>query len=115
MANFRQKTALCSDPLVLQIKKTRCCVRYCYRLCTTHLLMLMGSRVGAVARALAHLTHHRYGPGSILSSDDMWAKFVVGSFSAPRGFPPGTPVFSSPQKPAFLNSNSTWNARTLNT
>ena len=25
-----------------------------------------------------------------------------GSFSAPRGFPPGTPVFPSPQKPAFL-------------
>ena len=23
----------------------------------------------------------------------MWAKFVVGSSSAPRGFPPGTPVF----------------------
>ena len=29
----------------------------------------------------------------------MWAKFVVGSFSAPRGFYPGTPVFLSPQKP----------------
>ena len=32
----------------------------------------------------------------------MWAKFVVGSISAPRGFPPGTPVFPSPQKPALL-------------
>ena len=40
----------------------------------------------------------------------MWAKFVVGSFSAPRGFPPGTPVFPSSQKPALLNSNSTRNA-----
>ena len=28
---------------------------------------------------------------------------------APRGFSPGTPVFSSPQKPAFPNSNSTRN------
>ena len=27
---------------------------------------------------------------------------------APRGFSPGTPVFSSPQKPALPNSNSTW-------
>ena len=26
---------------------------------------------------------------------------------APRGFSPGTPVFPSPQKPAFSNSNST--------
>ena len=28
---------------------------------------------------------------------------------APRGFSPGTPVFPSPQKPAFANSNSTRN------
>ena len=27
---------------------------------------------------------------------------------APRGFSPGTPVFPSPQKPTFLNSNSIW-------
>ena len=45
----------------------------------------------------------------------MWSKFVVGSFSAPRGFSPGTPVFLSPQNPALLNSNSTRNARTHNT
>jgi len=38
----------------------------------------------------------------------MWVEFVVGSllFSAPRGFSPGTPVFPSPQKPTFPNSNS---------
>ena len=50
----------------------------------------------------------------------MWAgfdsEFVVGSFSALRGFQaPGTPAFLSPQKPAILNSNSTRNARTHNT
>ena len=28
-------------------------------------------------------------------------------FFAPRGFSPGTPVFLSPQKPTFPNSNST--------
>ena len=28
-------------------------------------------------------------------------------FLAPRGFSPGTPVFPSPQKPTFPNSNST--------
>ena len=31
---------------------------------------------------------------------------------APRGFSPGTPVFPSPQKTTFPNSNSIWNVRT---
>ena len=31
---------------------------------------------------------------------------------AQRGFSPGTPVFSSPQKPTLPNSNSIWNTRT---
>ena len=35
----------------------------------------------------------------------MWVEFVVGSFLALRGFSLGTPVFPSPQKPTFLNSN----------
>ena len=30
---------------------------------------------------------------------------------APRGFCPGSPVFPSPQKPTFPNSNSIWNSR----
>ena len=34
----------------------------------------------------------------------MWVVFVVGSLLAPGGFSPGTPVFPSPQKTAFLNS-----------
>ena len=38
-----------------------------------------------------------------------WVRsWLVLSF-APRGFSPGTPVFFSPQKPTFLNSNSTRN------
>ena len=72
----------------------------------------MGSRAGAVVRALAS---HRCGQGLILSSVHIWAKFVVGSFSALRGFPPGTLVFPSPQKPALLNSNSNLNAQTHKT
>ena len=32
-----------------------------------------------------------------------------GSLPCSRGFSPGTPVFPSPQKPTFLNSNSTRN------
>ena len=34
-------------------------------------------------------------------------------FLAPRGFSPGTPVFPSPQKPTFPNSNSIWNCQAL--
>ena len=41
----------------------------------------------------------------------MWVEFVVGSPLALRGFSPGTPVFCSPQKPTFLNSNSIRNPR----
>ena len=42
----------------------------------------------------------------------MWVEFVVGSRpSAPRGFSPCSPVFLSPQKPTFPNSNSIWNPR----
>ena len=32
-------------------------------------------------------------------------------YSAPRGFSPDTPVFPSPQKPTFPNSNWIWNSR----
>ena len=47
---------------------------------------------------------------------DSWTRrhvgeFVVGSLLAPRGFSPGTPVFPSPQKPTFPNSNSIRNSR----
>ena len=46
---------------------------------STNWLHALGSRAGAVVRAPAS---KRHGPGSILSSDHMWTKFVVGSFSA---------------------------------
>ena len=39
----------------------------------------------------------------------MWVKFVVDLSLAPRGFSPCTPVFPSPQKLTFPNSNSTRN------
>ena len=72
----------------------------------------LGSRADAVVRALAS---DRCDLGLILSTDHVWAKFVVDSFFAPRGFPPGTLGFPSPQKPALLNSNSTRIARRHNT
>ena len=37
------------------------------------------------------------------------ASLLLVLFLAPRGFSPGTPVFLSPQKPTFPNSNSTRN------
>ena len=64
----------------------------------------MGARDGAVVRALAS---HQCGPGSNPGVDAICglSLLLVLSF-APRGFSPGTPVFPSPQKPTFPNSNS---------
>ena len=42
----------------------------------------------------------------------MWVEFVVGSRPRSEGFSPGSPVLLPPETPTFLNSNSTWNART---
>ena len=64
-----------------------------------------GSRDGAVVRALAS---HQCGPGSIPG-----VNAICGLSSSPL-FPrifSGTPVFLSPQKTTFPNSNSTWNAQ----
>ena len=41
----------------------------------------------------------------------MWVEFVVGSHPCSEGFSPGSPVFLSPQKATFLNSNSIRNSR----
>ena len=70
---------------------------------------LEGSRDGAVVRALAF---HQCGPGSMPGLDVICGlSLLLVLFSAPRGFSSGTPVFPSPQKPTFLNSNSIRNAR----
>ena len=46
-------------------------------------------------------------PGSIPGLDVICGlSLLLVLFSAPRGFSPGTPVFPSPQKPTFPNSNS---------
>ena len=61
----------------------------------------------SLVRALAS---HQCGPGSNPSVDTLCglSLLLVLSFT-PRGFSPGTPVFPSPQKPTFPNSNSTRN------
>ena len=41
----------------------------------------------------------------------MWVEFLVGSRPCSERFFSGTPVFPSPQKPTFPNSNSIWNPR----
>jgi len=66
-----------------------------------------GARDGAVVRALAS---HQCGPGSNPGVDAICGLSLLLVLSlAPRGFSPGTPVFPSPQKPTFPNSNSTRN------
>ena len=61
----------------------------------------------SLVRALAS---HQCGPGSNPSVDTICglSLLLVLSFT-PRGFSPGTPVFPSPQKSTFPNSNSTRN------
>ena len=56
------------------------------------------------------LASHPCGPGSNLGVDAICglSLLLVLSFAL-RGFSPGTPVFPSPQKPTFPNSNSTRN------
>ena len=62
------------------------------------------SRDGAVVRALAS---HQCRPGSIpVPGVICGLSLLLVFYSAPRGFSPGTPLFPSPQKPTFLNSNS---------
>ena len=67
---------------------------------------IIGSRDGAVVRALAS---HQYVPGSIPGPGVICGlSLLLVLFLAPRGFSPGTPIFPSPQKPTFPNSNSIW-------
>ena len=66
--------------------------------------VLGNKRNGAVVRAFAS---HQCGPGSNPSIDTICGLSLLLVLSlAPRGFSPGTPVFPSPQKPTFPNSNS---------
>ena len=56
------------------------------------------------------LASHPCGPGSNLGVDAICGlSLLLVLFFAPRGFSPGTPVFPSPQKLTFPNSNSTRN------
>ena len=67
-------------------------------------LLLQGARDDTVVRAF---TSHQSGPGSNRGVNAICGLSLLLVLSlAPRGFSPGTPVFPSPQKPTFPNSNS---------
>ena len=77
---------------------------FCESLWQQELNQLFGGRNGAVVRALVS---HEYVPGSIPGPGVISGlSLLLVHFSAPRDFFPGTPVFSSPQKPTFPNSSS---------
>ena len=69
-------------------------------------LYFRGSRDGAVVRALAS---HQCVPGSIPGPGVICGLSLLLVFF----LAPGSPVFPSPQKPTFLNSNSIWNCQAL--
>ena len=68
-----------------------------FSLCRVGLVM-RACRVGLVVRALAF---HQCGPGSISALGVICGLSLLVLYSAMRGFPPGTPVFPSHQKPTF--------------
>ena len=77
-----------------------------YNLILNSGLFIMGSRNGAVVRALAC---HQCGLGSIPGLSIICGlSLLLVLVLAPRGFSPGTLVFSSPQKPTRLNFNPIW-------
>ena len=67
----------------------------------------LGSRDGAVVEHLSPMqASHQCGPGSIPGLGvKCGLSLLLVLVLAPRGFSPGTPVFPSPQKPTFPNSN----------
>ena len=101
-------------PLLYSLTKTEYTSKMQLRpLLTNPSLDQFGEQDGAVVRALAF---HQCGSGSIPGLDVICGlSLLLVLFSAPRGFSPGTPVFPSPQKPTFLNSNSIRNTRAFNT
>ena len=62
------------------------------------LFHFFGGRVDVVVRALAF---HQCGPGSISALGVIRGSSLLVLYSAMRGFPPGTQVFPSHQKPTF--------------
>ena len=66
-------------------------------LTTEKLVLQKESSGGVVVRAFAS---RQCGPGSILSLGVICGLSLLVIFFAPTGFPPATPVFPSPQKPA---------------
>ena len=61
-------------------------------------------------RECSPVSAYQCGPGSNPGVDAICGLSLLLVLSlAPRGFSPGTPVFPSPQKPIFPNSNSTRN------
>ena len=60
--------------------------------------LVPGSRDGAEVKALAF---HHWIPGSIPEPGVISGLSLLVLYSALRGFPPGTPVFPSPQKSTF--------------
>ena len=70
-----------------------------------------GSRDGAVVEPPTQASH-QCGPGSIPGLGvKCGLSLLLVLVLAPRGFSSGSPVFPSPQKPTFPNSNSIWNPR----
>ena len=74
------------------------CTSIFFFVCQPVYMQLYGGKVGLVVRALAF---HQCGPGSITAPGVIRGLSLLVLYSAMRGFPPGTPVFPSHQKPTL--------------
>ena len=100
-------------------------MNYCVSVALLHSREIMDNYVAVLMlKVLSHpLSYHSYrsrdgavviapasylcGSGSIPGLDTIHGlSLLLVLFSTPRGFSPGTPVFPSPRKPTFPNSNS---------
>ena len=90
---------------------SRCCTSVLYQCLNDH--SFWGAGDGAVVEHSSPTqASHQCGPGLIPGLGVICGlSLLLVLVLAPRGSSPGTPVFPSPQKPTFPNSNSIWNSR----
>ena len=96
-----------SSSLQYLLKVAKCFVPYFefHFLCFQNMIMIGYRRQ---RRIKVKLGSNHFNLKFILNYNICGLSLLLVFVPAPRNFSPGTPVFSSPQKPAFLNFSSIW-------
>ena len=91
-------TVCCGD------SKTKINIKY-------FLILASNNNLSQVCKSAVCVCTPQCGPGSNPGLGAICGLSLLVLVLAPKAFSPGIPVFPSPQKPTFLNSNSIWNPR----